>query len=113
MSKSGFAPGADLSCAEDPYWATATAAAKHKTNKSQNARRMVPPCLELGPYSPDGIEWILCSVGTECKGCTGAAWQVTAGAKFHSSDPRPSTHKPNRTPYLVSFAGKRIHRAGR
>src|SRR5260370_11770021 len=69
MSKSGFAPGADLSCAEDPYWATATAAAKHKTNRSQNARRMVPPRLEFGPANfHDAISWILCSVGTQCKG---------------------------------------------
>src|SRR5260370_10592425 len=67
MSKSGFAPGADLSCAEDPYWATETAAAKHKTNKSQNARRMVPPCLELGPLFPrwDCVDYMLCRDGTQ------------------------------------------------
>src|SRR6266568_7342110 len=67
MSKSGFAAGADLSCAEDPYWATATAAAKHKTNKSQNARRMVPPCLELGPLFPrwDCADSILCRDGVQ------------------------------------------------
>src|SRR6266852_2523445 len=67
MSKSGFAPGADLSCAEDPYWAKATAAAKHKTNKSQNARRMVPPCLELGPLFPrwDCLDSMLCRDGAQ------------------------------------------------
>src|SRR5260370_42646655 len=67
MSKSGFAPGADLSCAEDPYWATETAAAKHKTNKSQNARRMVPPCLELGPLFPrwDCVDSMLCRDGAQ------------------------------------------------
>src|SRR5713101_8239657 len=67
MSKSGFAAGADLSCAEDPYWAKATAAAKHKTNKSQNARRMVPPCLELGPLFPrwDCVDSMLCRDGVQ------------------------------------------------
>src|SRR5260370_17000135 len=68
MAKLGFGAGGELTWAGDPYWATATAAAKHKTNKSQNARRMVPPCQNWARYSPDGIAWILCSVGTERKG---------------------------------------------
>src|SRR5229473_8236463 len=108
MSKSGFAPGADLSCAEDPYWAKATAAAKHKTNKSQNARRMVPPCLELGPLFPrwDCLDSMLCRDGAQGR----APWQHGKRRQARNSiraiRRRGSTHKPNRMLYLLSFAGK-------
>src|SRR5260370_18654020 len=106
MSKSGFAPGADLSCAEDPYWATETSAAKHKTNKSQNARRMVPPCLELGPLFPrwDCVDSKLCRDGALGRPLGHIAKRQHARNSNRPIRRRASTHKPNRMLYRLSSA---------
>src|SRR5712692_5146395 len=112
MSKSGFAAGADLSCAEDPYWATATAAAKHKTNKSQNARRMVPPCSELSPLFPRWDCGILCSVGTECKGADRGSMASDGRREipFERSAERQPTNRTARCILSASQGSKLIER---